>query len=89
MDAPAPDSSREAREHQLSEWASSPSRAKRIAAAWGRELMDQPRHKRAESSMKIATRFGTNNSMAVRARRFLLAAKIIYRRDDTHHYHVA
>jgi hypothetical protein len=51
--------------------------------------MNQPRHKRAESSMKIAIRFGTNNSMTVRARRFLLAAKIIYRRDDTNHSHVA
>jgi hypothetical protein len=39
--------------------------------------------------MKIAARFGVNNSMAVRARRFLVGAKIIYRSDANRHYYVA
>jgi DNA-binding GntR family transcriptional regulator len=76
-------------DQEIAVWSRSGSQARRIAAALGRELLEQPRHTRVDSSMKIAARFGVNNSTAVRARRFLVGAKIIYRSDADRHYYVA
>jgi hypothetical protein len=89
MTAPAPEEIRAARDRLLTRWAASPSRAKQVAAAWGRDLLDQPAGERAASSMKIAARYGVNNTMAVRARRYLLTAGFLHRDPGTSRYHVA
>lgn len=89
MATPAPEEIRAARERLLGQWAASASRARRIAAAWGRDLLDRSPDERAESSMAIAKRFGVNNTMAARARRYLLSARFLYRNPQTSRYHVA
>jgi hypothetical protein len=70
-------------------WAGSGIRSRRVAAVLALELLGKPRNTRVDSSMKIAVRFGTDNSMAVRARLLLTGARIIYRSDADHHYYVA
>jgi hypothetical protein len=89
MGTPSPQDIRAAREQLLAQWAGSPSRARRIAAAWGRELLDRAPHEMAESSMRIAKRHEADNSMAARARRFLLGARILYRNPQNSRYYIA
>ena len=71
----------------LTAWTSSESRTKRIAAALARELADADQGDRVDSSMKIAARFGTTNTMAVNVRFFLMGCGII--RKSGRHYYVA
>lgn len=68
-------------------WASSGSRTKRIAATLARELANANPGGRVDSSMKIAARFGTSNTMAVKARCLLMGQGII--RKTGRHYYVA
>jgi hypothetical protein len=77
------------REEVIAAWSGSGSRARQIAAVLARELRAKPSGSRVDSSMKIAARFGVNNSMAVRARGFLLGARFICRSDADRHYYVA
>lgn len=70
----------------IAEWSRSPSRARRIAAVLGRELLDTSPGTLVDSSMKIAARFGAGNSMAVRARNLLADAGIIYQAGNGHYY---
>jgi hypothetical protein len=69
----------------IAKWAASGSRARHIAATLARELMLKPPNTQVESSMKIAARFGTNNTMAVRAR-YLLKEHGIIRKVGRHYY---
>jgi hypothetical protein len=89
MPALGPPDSRAARRDALfRRWALSPSRAKQIAAAWGRELVNQDPGQEAVSSYRIAARFNVSNTTAVRAREFLAAAGIIAKRAGAGRYHV-
>jgi hypothetical protein len=67
-------------------WSRSASRARRIAAVLGRELLDTAAGTPVDSSMKIAARTGAGNSMAVRARNLLADAGIIYQAGNGHYY---
>ena len=71
----------------IAKWAASGSRTRHIAATLARELSEKPPNTRVESSMKIAARFGTSNTMAVRARHLLIERGII--RKVGRYYHVA
>lgn len=75
------------REAVISAWAHSGVTSKVIAATLARELPALPPATRVTSSMKIAARFNTSNTTAVRARYHLLAQKII--RKNGRHYYVA
>ena len=76
-------------EEVIAEWSRSTFRVRQIAAAWGRELLSQPKGTRVESSMKIADRLVEDHSLVVRARNLLADAKIICKWDEDNRYHVA
>jgi hypothetical protein len=69
----------------IAEWAGSPSRTRRIAASWARELVALPTDTQVESSMKIASRFGVSNTMAVRAR-YLVTGPGVIRKSGRRYY---
>jgi hypothetical protein len=71
----------------ISQWAASGSRTRHIAATLARELSLKPPNTQVESSMKIAARFGTSNTMAVRARYLLIERGMISKVGR--HYFVA
>jgi hypothetical protein len=70
----------------IAEWSRSASRARRIAAVLGWELLDTAPGTPVDSSMKIVARFGSGNSMTVRARNLLADAGIIYQAGNGHYY---
>ena len=70
----------------VAEWSRSASRARRVAAVPGRELLDTAPGTLMDSSMKIAPRFGAGNSIAVQARNLLADAGIIHQAGNGHYY---
>jgi hypothetical protein len=89
MEASPPGTRKAPGDQVIAGWFRSGSRARQIAAVLGGELLARPRGTRVDSSMKIAARFRVNNSMAARARNFLMGAEIIYRSEADRHYYVA
>lgn len=73
------------REEAISAWVYSGVTSKIIAATLAQELPLRPPEARVESSMKIAARFNTSNTTAVRARNHLLGQQII-RKNGRHYY---
>jgi hypothetical protein len=71
----------------ITAWANSGSRTRQIAARLARELASLPENTQVESSMKIAARFRTSNTMAVNARHLLMGQGIV--RKVGRHYYVA
>jgi hypothetical protein len=76
----------QAQDQVIAAWARSGSAAKQLAGLLARELRLLPPGSPVTSSMKIAERHGTSQSIAVSARRFLTSAKIIHQRADKHYY---
>ena len=73
----------------VAEWQRSGVRAKRIAASLALEFRDVPKGTPLESVTGVASRFGTGDSMARRARKLLLDVGFITRSDADRHYYVA
>jgi hypothetical protein len=71
----------------IAAWVNSGSRTRQIAATLAGELANANSGDRVDSSMRIATRFGASNTMAVNARYLLMGQKII--RKTGRHYYVA
>lgn len=71
----------------ISAWVTSGVTSKVIAATLAREMRSRAPGTRVLSSMKIAARFNTSNTTAVRARNYLLGQKIICK-NGRHYYTV-
>jgi hypothetical protein len=70
----------------IAEWKSSGVGAKQLAARLALECRAASKGTLLESSMQIASRLGTGNSMAARARKLLADMGIITRSADRHYY---